>query len=260
MFLPHLLEKAQHGERLVALTCYDASMARLMATCGIDILLVGDSLGMTIQGHDSTLPVNLSDMVYHTRAVAKGAAGQAFILADLNFGSYQASPKQAFASAAQLMAAGANMVKLEGGALFAETVQFLTRRGIPVCAHLGLLPQSVNTTGYRMQAKAETAAQQLLDDALTLQEAGANLLVLEAIPAELAARVTQTLAIPTIGIGAGVHCGGQVLVINDLFGLTPTPPPFAKDFLQGQGSLEAAIRAYAEAVRSSQFPGPEHGK
>ena len=260
MFLPKLLEKAQSGERLVALTCYDASMARLMAACGIDILLVGDSLGMTIQGHDSTLPVSLADMVYHTRAVAKGAAGRAFILADLNFGSYQESPKQAFASAAQLMAAGANMVKLEGGALFADTVRFLTQRGIPVCAHLGLLPQSVNTTGYRMQAKAETAAQHLLDDALALQEAGASLLVLEAIPADLAARVTQTLAIPTIGIGAGVHCGGQVLVINDLLGLTPRPPRFAKDFLQGQGSLEAAIRAYAEAVRNGQFPGPEHGK
>ena len=260
MFLPQLLDKAHSGQRLVALTCYDASMARLMASCGIDILLVGDSLGMTIQGHDSTLPVSLADMVYHTRAVAKGAAGQAFILADLNFGSYQSAPKQAFASAAQLMATGANMVKLEGGALFVETVRFLTRRGIPVCAHLGLLPQSVNTTGYRMQAKAETAAQQLLDDALALQEAGASLLVLEAIPAELAARVTQTLSIPTIGIGAGVHCGGQVMVINDLLGLTPTPPRFAQNFLHGQGSLEAALRAYAEAVRRGQFPGPEHSR
>ncbi len=260
MFLPQLLEKTKNGERLVALTCYDASMARLMATCGIDILLVGDSLGMTVQGHNSTLPVNLTDMVYHTRAVANGAAGRAFILADLNFGSYQASPAQAFASAAQLMAAGANMVKLEGGALFAETVQFLTQRGIPVCAHLGLLPQSVNSTGYRMQAKAETAAQQLQDDALTLQEAGASLLVLEAIPAELADRVTRALTIPTIGIGAGAQCGGQVLVINDLLGLTPTPPRFSKDFLQGQGSLEAAIRAYAEAVRGGQFPGPEHSR
>lgn len=260
MFLPTLLEKAQRDERLVALTCYDASMARLMAVCGIDILLVGDSLGMTIQGHDSTLPVSLSDMVYHTRAVAKGAAGQAFILADLNFGSYQAAPEQAFASAAQLMAAGANMVKLEGGALFADTIRFLTQRGIPVCAHLGLLPQSVNTTGYRMQAKAEAAAQQLQGDALALQEAGASLLVLEAIPADLATRVSQTLTIPTIGIGAGVHCGGQVLVLNDLIGLTPTPPRFAKDFLQGRGSLEAAIRAYAEAVRNGQFPGPEQSR
>ena len=260
MFLPKLLEKAQSGERLVALTCYDASMARLMATCGIDILLVGDSLGMTIQGHDSTLPVSLDDMVYHTRAVARGAAGQAFILADLNFGSYQSSPAQAFASAAQLMAAGANMVKLEGGALFAETVHFLIRRGVPVCAHLGLLPQSVNSTGYRMQGRAKAAAQQLMDDALALQTAGASLLVLEAIPAELAARVTRALTIPTIGIGAGAQCGGQVLVINDLLGLTPTPPRFAKDFLQGQGNLEAALRAYAEAVRCGQFPGPEHSR
>lgn len=260
MFLPQLLEKVQNGERLVALTCYDASMAHLMATCGIDVLLIGDSLGMTIQGHNSTLPVSLADMVYHTRAVANGAVGRAFILADLNFGSYQAAPAQAFTSAAQLMAAGANMVKLEGGALFTETVQFLVQRGIPVCAHLGLLPQSVNSTGYRMQAKAATAAQQLIDDALALQAAGASLLVLEAIPAELAARVTQTLAIPTIGIGAGAHCGGQVLVINDLLGLTPTPPRFAKNFLRGQDSLEGAVRAYAEAVRSGQFPGPEHSR
>lgn len=258
MFLPKLLEKAHSGERLVTLTCYDASMARLMASCGIDILLVGDSLGMTIQGHDSTLPVSLADMVYHTRAVTKGAGGQAVIMADLNFGSYQASPKQAFASAAQLMAAGANIVKLEGGAPFVETVRFLTQRGVPVCAHLGLLPQSVNATGYRMQAKTEDAAQQLLDDALALQAAGASLLILEAIPEKLAARVTQALTIPTIGIGAGVHCDGQVLVINDLLGLTPTPPRFAKDFLRGQGSLEAAIRNYADAVRRGEFPGPEH--
>lgn len=260
MFLPQLIEKVQRGERLVSLTCYDASLARLMATCGIDILLVGDSLGMTIQGHNSTLPVSLADMVYHTRAVAKGTAGQAFIMTDLNFGSYQESPEQAFSSAAQIMAAGANMVKLEGGALFAETVRFLTQRGIPVCAHLGLLPQSVNTTGYRMQALDETAAQQLLDDALILQEAGASLLVLEAIPSELAAHVTRTLSIPTIGIGAGIHCDGQVLVINDLLGLTPAPPRFSKDFLHGQGSVEAALRAYAEAVRTGQFPGPEHSR
>lgn len=258
MFLPNLLEKAQRGERLVALTCYDASTARLLCANGVDILLVGDSLGMTIQGHNSTLPVSLADMIYHTAAVARGAAGQGFILADLNFGSYQASPAAAFTSAAQLMAAGANMVKLEGGTLFTETVQFLTQRGIPVCAHLGLLPQSVNSTGYRMQARAETDAQRLLDDALALQAAGASLLVLEAIPASLAARVTAALSIPTIGIGAGAACGGQVLVYHDLVGLTPTPPRFAKNFLSGHDSLATAVRAYANAVATGQFPGPEH--
>ncbi|TSA21773.1 MAG: 3-methyl-2-oxobutanoate hydroxymethyltransferase [Betaproteobacteria bacterium] len=260
MFLPKLLEQAQRGERLVALTCYDATTARLLCANGVDILLVGDSLGMTLQGHDSTLPVSLADMVYHTAAVARGAAGQGFILADLNFGSYQASPAQAFASAAQLMAVGANMVKLEGGAVFVETVQFLVQRGIPVCAHLGLLPQSVNSTGYSLQARSETDAQRLLDDALALQAAGASLLVLEAIPAAVAARVTAALTIPTIGIGAGAACGGQVLVYHDLVGLTATPPSFTKNFLIGHDSLAAAVRAYAEAVKTGHFPGPEHSR
>ncbi|MCS6786092.1 MAG: 3-methyl-2-oxobutanoate hydroxymethyltransferase [Thiobacillaceae bacterium] len=258
MYLPKLLAKAARGEKLVALTCYDASFARLMVRCGIDILLVGDSLGMTVQGHASTLPVTLEQMVYHTAAVARGAAGEGLILADLPFGSYQGSASQAFDSAARLLAAGANMVKLEGGQVMAATVRFLVERGIPVCGHLGLMPQSVNRTGYAPQGRDPPAAERLLEDAERLAEAGAQLLVLESIPAQLAQEVTRRLAIPTIGIGAGPHCGGQVLVLHDVLGLTPSPPRFARDFLTGAPSLEAAIAAYAEAVRTGTFPGPEH--
>lgn len=261
MFLPQLLKRAANGEKLVALTCYDASFARLLADAGIDILLVGDSLGMTIQGHATTLPVSLDDMTYHTAAVARGIAqaGQsAFLMADLPFGYYQGSPAQAFDSAARLMAAGANMVKLEGGAIMVESVAFLSQRGIPVCAHLGLLPQSVNQSGYRAQARDQAAAEQLLRDAQALEHAGAQMLVLESIPAELAARVSESLAIPTIGIGAGAACDGQVLVLQDLLGLTEKPPRFARNFMTGADSLRSAVANYAQAVRSGAFPGPEH--
>jgi 3-methyl-2-oxobutanoate hydroxymethyltransferase len=257
MFLPQLLQKIELGEKLVALTCYDASFARLMAVSGVDILLVGDSLGMTIQGHGTTLPVTLEQMVYHTEAVARGNT-DAFILADLPFASYQQSPEQAYASAARLMAAGANMVKLEGGDLMVPSVRFLTQRGIPVCAHLGLLPQSVNVTGYRAQARDSVAAERLLHDALMLEEAGAQLLVLESIPSVLAEEVTQRLTIPTIGIGAGPQCNGQVLVLQDLLGLTVHPPRFARDFLEGAWNLETAIKNYVTAVKSGNFPGHEH--
>ena len=258
MYLPQLLARAEKGEKLSVLTCYDASFARLLANNNVDVLLVGDSLGMTVQGHDSTLPVTLDHMIYHTDAVARGAAGKAFIVADLPFGSYQTNPEHAFTSAARLMAAGANMVKLEGGAVMVESVRFLTERGIPVCAHLGLLPQSVNITGYRAQARDAHAATQLLQDASALENAGAQMLVLESIPAVLAEEVTQHLGIPTIGIGAGPHCNGQVLVLQDLLGLTPKPPRFAKDFMSGAGNMAAAISAYVGAVKTGQFPGPEH--
>lgn len=261
MFLPQLEKKAGGGEKLAVLTCYDASFARLLTACGVDILLVGDSLGMTVQGHATTLPVTLEQMAYHTEAVARGAVeagGGAFIVADLPFGSYQQSPEQAFASAARLLAAGANMVKLEGGAVLARTVEFLVRRGVPVCAHLGLLPQSVNTTGYRAQARDAKAAEQLASDAVELEAVGARMLVLESIPLVLAEEVTQRLAIPTIGIGAGPHCNGQVLVLQDILGLTPRPPRFAKDFMAGAGSLEGGIRAFVQAVKTGAFPGPEH--
>lgn len=258
MFLPQLLKRAEQGDKLVALTCYDASFARLLVKVGIDILLVGDSLGMTVQGHATTLPVTLEQMIYHTEAVARGAAGAAFILADLPFGSYQQSPEQAYASAARLMAAGANMVKLEGGAVMVPTVRFLTERGVPVCAHLGLLPQSVNQTGYRAQGRDGAAALQLLQDAVDLEAAGARLMVLESIPSVLAEEVTQRLAIPTIGIGAGPYCNGQVLVLQDVLGLTERPPRFAKDFMAGALSLEEAVSAFVRAVKTGAFPGPEH--
>ena len=258
MYLPQLLARAGKGEKLSVLTCYDASFARLLADNGVDVLLVGDSLGMTVQGHASTLPVTLEQMTYHTDAVVRGAAGKAFVVADLPFGSYQLSPGQAFESASRLMSAGANMVKLEGGGVMVESVRFLAQRGIPVCAHLGLLPQSVNLTGYRAQARETESASQLLQDASDLESAGASLLVLESIPSVLAEEVTQRLNIPTIGIGAGPHCNGQVLVLQDLLGLTLKPPRFAKDFMNGADSLAAAIRNYVDAVRSGEFPGTEH--
>jgi 3-methyl-2-oxobutanoate hydroxymethyltransferase len=202
--------------------------------------------------------VTLEQMIYHTDAVVRGAAGGSFVMADLPFGSYQKSPQQAFDAAAKLMAVGANMVKLEGGAIMLESVRFLSQRGIPVCAHLGLLPQSVNVTGYRAQARDASAANQLLQDAGDLESAGAQMLVLESIPAALAETVTQRLRIPSIGIGAGPHCNAQVLVLQDLLGLTPKPPRFSKNFMIGAGDLATAIRAYVAAVKSGEFPGPEH--
>jgi 3-methyl-2-oxobutanoate hydroxymethyltransferase len=253
-----LLKRAQQGEKLVALTCYDASFARILADNGVDILLVGDSLGMTIQGHATTLPVTLEHMAYHTEAVARGGADTAFVMVDLPFGSYQGSQEQAFASAARLLTAGGNMVKLEGGAIMVDTVAFLSQRGVPVCAHLGLLPQSVNQTGYRSQGRDQKAAEQLIKDAAALEAAGAQMLVLESIPALVAAEVSNNLAIPTIGIGAGANCGGQVLVLQDLLGMTAKPPRFAKDFMAAAGGIDDAVRQYVQAVRTGSFPGPEH--
>jgi 3-methyl-2-oxobutanoate hydroxymethyltransferase len=252
--------KAMHsnGEKIAVLTCYDASFARVLDAAGVDVLLVGDSLGMVIQGHGSTLPVKLAEMVYHTRCVAAGCE-RAFIVADLPFGSYQRSPEHAFAAAARLMAAGAHMVKLEGGAVMVDTVAFLTQRGIPVCAHLGLLPQSVNQLGgYRVQGREEAAAAQLLADARALEAAGAGMVVLEMVPAAVAKTLTETLAMPTIGIGAGADCSGQVLVLYDLLGLYPHAPKFSKNFLSGAGSIEDAARAYVTAVKDGSFPGAEH--
>ncbi len=246
------------GEKIAALTCYDASFARVLDAAGVDVLLVGDSLGMVIQGHASTLPVRLAEMSYHTRCVAAGTQ-RAFIVADLPFGSYQPSPEHAFTAAARLMAAGAHMVKLEGGAVMADTVAFLTARGIPVCAHLGLLPQSVNQLGgYKVQGRDEPAAQQLSADARTLEAAGAGLLVLEAVPAPLARAITAAVKMPTIGIGAGINCSGQVLVLYDMLGLYPKPPKFARNFMANSGGIKAAVRAYVDAVKNQTFPAAEH--
>src|SRR2546427_4341643 len=209
------------GVKIAVLTCYDASFAAMLDAAGLDSLLIGDSLGMVLQGHETTLPVTLADMAYHTRCVARGSK-RSFPVTDMPFGSYQESPQQAFRSAAELMAAGAQMVKLEGGSEFAETVRFLTRRGVPVCGHLGLTPQSVHKFGgYRVQGKGEDAEQKLIADAIELESAGAELLVLEAIPAKLGEVVTQRLHIPTIGIGAGPGCSGQVLVLHDMLDVFP---------------------------------------
>lgn len=247
------------GEKIAVLTCYDASFAALLEAQGIDVLLVGDSLGMVLQGHETTLPVTLGDMVYHTACVARGAK-QAFIISDMPFGTFQVSPEKTFEHAAQLMAAGAQMVKLEGGASMVETVRFLTGRGIPVCGHIGLTPQSVHQLGgYRVQGKESAAAQKLLEDAVVLEQAGAGMLVLEAVPALLAAEITAQLTIPTIGIGAGAACSGQVLVLHDMLDIYPGKKArFVKNYMQGATSIAAAVANYIAEVKAGSFPAQEH--
>jgi 3-methyl-2-oxobutanoate hydroxymethyltransferase len=249
----------EDGQRIAMLTCYDASFAAALEAAGVDSLLVGDSLGNVLQGHDTTLPVTLRDMSYHTACVARGSK-RAFLIADMPFGSYQESPAHAFRSAAELMAAGAQMVKLEGGAEFAETVRFLTARGVPVCAHLGLTPQSVHAFGgYRVQGKSTDAEKRLIEDAVELEASGAGMLVLEAIPAKLGAQVTQRLRIPTIGIGAGPDCSGQVLVLHDMLDVFPGKKArFVRNFMRGASSIADAIERYVRAVKDGSFPAEEH--
>ena len=244
---------------IASLTCYDASFARLCDAAGVDILLVGDSLGMVLQGHDSTLPVSVEDMIYHTAAVARGAA-RALVAADMPWGSYQTSPADAYRNAARLMAAGAQMVKLEGGVEMAETVAFLSERGIPVWAHVGLTPQYVHTLGgYRVQGRSDAGAEKLLADAKALAEAGAVLFLIEAIPAHLAETITAQVAAPTIGIGAGVGCSDQVLVLHDMLDIPPgKKAKFVRNFMTGQTSVADAVAAYVGAVRNRDFPAPEH--
>jgi 3-methyl-2-oxobutanoate hydroxymethyltransferase len=258
--LPRLREMRAAGEPITMLTCYDASFARLLDAQGVDCLLIGDSLGMVIQGLDSTLPVTLDEVAYHTRCVARGL-GAAWLIADMPFGSYQAGPQAALDSAVRLMQAGAKMVKLEGGAWLAPTIAFLVERGIPVCAHLGLTPQSVHALGgYRIQGRSDSDAERLLADARALDEAGAALIVLELIPAALAARVTQAVTMATIGIGAGRDVSGQVLVLHDMLDVYPGKKPrFVRNFMQGQPDIGAAVAAYVAAVKDRSFPGPEHG-
>lgn len=247
------------GEKIAVLTCYDASFAQRCEAAGVDALLIGDSLGMVLQGHDSTLPVTLADIAYHTAAVARGCK-RPLIIADMPFGSFQESPQQALRNAVTLMAAGAQMVKIEGGVALAETTSFLSTRGIPVCAHIGLTPQSVHQLGgYRIQGKDDAGAAQLVADALAQQNAGAALIVLEAIPAALAIEVNRQLAIPTIGIGASRECAGQVLVLHDMLDISPGKKArFVKNFMAGQSSIAAAIAAYVAAVKNGSFPGPEN--
>lgn len=257
--VPGLAAMAREGEKIAMLTCYDASFATVLDRAGVDALLIGDSLGMVIGGHASTLPVTLEEMVYHTRCVAAGARS-ALIIADMSFGSYQASPEQAYASAARLMAAGAEMVKLEGGSWLAPSVEFLVARGIPVCGHLGLTPQSVHRFGgYKVQGKTDASAQTLREDIRALTLAGMELLVLELVPAALAAALTAENSVPTIGIGAGPGCSGQVLVLYDMLGIYPGKPArFVRNFMIGADSIEAAAAAYVKAVKHTSFPGPEH--
>lgn len=246
------------GEKIAVLTCYDASFAAQCDSATVDALLIGDSLGMVLQGYDSTLPVTVDDIVYHTQAVARGSS-RALIAADLPWASYQESPAQAFRNAARLMAAGAHIVKLEGGAEMSETVAFLTQRGIPVWAHIGLTPQYVNTLGgYRVQGRG-SAATKVLNDAKALVDAGAVMLLLEAIPADLAAQITLENNVPTIGIGAGKDCSGQVLVLHDMLDISPGKKArFVRNFMTGQNSISGAIAAYVAAVKDDSFPAPEH--
>jgi 3-methyl-2-oxobutanoate hydroxymethyltransferase len=253
-----LLEMKRSGERFACVTAYDASFARVADAAGIETILVGDSLGMVLQGHRSTVPVSVADMAYHTRCASRGA-GRALVIADMPFMSY-GTTADALANAAQLMQAGAHVVKLEGGAWLGETVAALCERGIPVCGHLGLTPQSVNSFGgFVAQGRDPEAAQRILDDAALLQQAGASLLVLECVPRALAAAVSTRLAIPVIGIGAGPSTDAQVLVLHDLLGLNPRAPRFVRNFLAAGGSVQGALEAYARAVRDGSFPGPEHG-
>ena len=255
---PSLMAMRASGEKITMLTAYDASFASLMDRCGVEAILVGDSLGMVCQGHNSTLPVSVDDVAYHTASVARGIR-TTLLIADMPFGSYP-TPETAFANAAKLMKAGAHMIKVEGGAWLADTVRFLAERAIPVCAHLGLTPQSVHQFGgFKVQGKSVQGADLLKADALALQDAGATLMVLEAIPAALGSEATQLLKIPTIGIGAGLDCSGQVLVMHDMLGVFPGHKArFVRNFMDGQPSIEAAVRAYVAAVKDKSFPAAEH--
>lgn len=245
------------GEKIVVLTAYDASFARVASENGVEVLLVGDSLGMVLHGAANTLAVTLDEMCYHTRLVAAGSEGP-LIVTDMPFMSY-ATPEQAMASAARLIAAGAHMVKLEGGRWLCETVRMLVERGIPVCAHLGLTPQSVNKFGgHRVQGRESDAAETIREDALALDDAGAEMLVLECIPSALAQRITAAVSMPVIGIGAGPDCDGQVLVLHDVIGVSPRRPRMAKDFLEEGGSIARALRTYADAVKAREFPDASH--
>jgi len=258
--VPGLRAMKAQGQRIVMLTAYDASFAWQLEAAGIDIALVGDSLGMVVQGHTSTLPVTLEHMVYHTSAVARGLSAT-LLVADLPFMADRDVAHALEAGARLVGEAGAAMVKIEGGAAHVlDAIAALTARAIPVCAHLGLTPQSVHRFGgFRVQGREQAAADRVLADALAVQVAGAELLVMEGVPVALGRRVTEALAIPVIGIGAGPDCDGQVLVIHDMLGITPGKrPKFSKDFLAGRDSVGAAIAAYAEDVRSGAFPAPEH--
>ena len=257
--LTALHRMAQEGTKITQLTCYDASFAALLEAAGVDTLLIGDSLGNVIQGHETTLPVSLRDIIYHTQCVARGAK-RVFIVSDMPFGSFQLSPQETFRNAAEIMAAGAQMVKIEGGRPMLKTVRFLTERGIPVCGHLGLTPQSVHQLGgYRVQGRQQDAAERIVEEAQMLEDAGAGMLVLEAVPAALAKRITAAVRGPTIGIGAGVDCHGQVLVLHDMLDIYPgRKAKFVKNYMEAAGTIQAAVELYVKEVKAKTFPGPEH--
>lgn len=247
------------GEKITMLTCYDATFAKVASQAGVEVLLIGDSLGMVLQGHDSTLPVTTAEMAYHTASVKRGNQG-ALILADLPFMAH-ATLEQALANSATLMQAGAHMIKIEGTAWLAETIGRLVERGVPVCAHLGLTPQTVNVFGgYKVQGRQEAQARKLRDDAIALEQAGAAMLLLECVPAELAAQISRSVSVPVIGIGAGSATDGQVLVLHDMLGLSLTGrvPRFVKNFMHGQPDIPSALAAYVKAVKEASFPASEH--
>lgn len=251
------MKMKRKGEKIATVTAYDASFAKLFDSAGIHAMLIGDSLGMVLQGHDDTLAVTVEQIAYHTRCVA-GGNENALLIADMPFMSY-ATTEQAYQTAAELMQAGANMVKLEGGDWLIDTIKGLTTRGIPVCAHLGLTPQSINVFGgFKIQGRKEDKANEMVEHAKALEAAGAQLLVLECIPVDLAERITNAIEIPTIGIGAGPHTDGQILVMHDLIGISAGYiPKFSKNYLSETGNINDAISRYIEEVRDGSFPGPE---
>lgn len=245
------------GEKFVCITAYDATFSRLISEVGAEAILVGDSLGMVLQGHDSTIPVTIDDMAYHTDCVSR-ADPQCLVIADMPFMSYT-NPQDTMVNATKLMQAGAQMVKMEGGVWLSESISMLVERGIPVCAHLGLTPQSVNTFGgFKVQGRTPKAAKSILADAVEIQDAGASLLVLECIPAHLAADISRKLDIPVIGIGAGAGTDGQVLVMHDLLGVSDHTPRFVRNFMDGQPTIKAGLQAFVDAVKDGSFPREEH--
>ena len=253
-----LKKMKQASDKITWLTAYDYSFANLVDSAGVDAILVGDSLGMVMQGNETPVPVTMEECIYHIKCVARGAQNS-MIVGDLPFGSYQLSKEQAYENAVRLMQAGAHTIKLEGGELQVETIKFLVERGIAVCAHIGLTPQSVHQLGgFKIQGRG-AAAKQLLEDAIGVEQAGAFGVVLEAIPQSLAADITDRLSIPTIGIGAGPSCDGQVLVLQDMLGIYPKKSPkFSKNYMSGAGTIRHAVENYVREVKAGEFPAQEH--
>ena len=249
----------REAEKIVMLTAYDASFAAVCDMAEVDIILVGDSLGMVMQGQDSTIPVTVDEMVYHTKCVCS-RSGSSFVIADMPFMSYNTAEDAAWTASRLMKEGGAQMVKLEGGEGQIEKVRFLTSQGVPVCGHLGLLPQSVHKLGgYKVQGREDAQAQAIINEAKMLEEAGADILVIECVPAALAKRVTESVSIPVVGIGAGVDCDGQVLVLQDMLGITPGKrPKFSKNFMDEAASIGEAVSNYVQAVKEKEFPAPEH--